>query len=94
MELQQAGEDDIAKVVKRARKQGLVEGNVRWLRKAACVSQSVKRDLISPSSSRSRSTSTRWVSWLAVAGITFWSLPFFFVGFGTRVLFRCVKFWV
>ena len=38
MELQQAGEDDIAKVV---------EGNVRWLRKAACVSQSVKRDLIS-----------------------------------------------
>ena len=71
--------------MKRARKQGLVEGNVRWLRKAACVSQSVKRDLISSHFSLSIDLSPQLagVSWLAVAEGHFLA-PAFWVGFGTR----------
>ena len=49
LELQWEGEEDIAKVIKEGRKQGLVEGNVRLLllSKAACCRVSQSRDLIS-----------------------------------------------
>ena len=99
MELQYAGEEDIAKEVKRARKQGLVEGNVRWLRKAACASQSseISSHLISLS-----------IDLLSHAGVSWWAVggghllaPVFWVGFGTRkphasksqkrLLSRCAK---
>jgi hypothetical protein len=84
------GEEDIAKVVKRARKQELVEGNVSLLRKAACATQSseISSHLLSLSIDLS---SLGLVGWLWPGG-SFWRLPFgLVIGLGSHTQARVKK---